>query len=52
MSQFLIELKADVNCRDEQGRTPLHYAALAGDGHMVSALFAEGVSQSYSVWPD
>jgi hypothetical protein len=36
---------ADVNCRDDRGRTPLHNAALAGDGHMVSALLSEGADE-------
>jgi uncharacterized protein len=41
--KFLVEeLKADVNARDPNGFTPLHFAAARGDNEMIKYLVSKG----------
>jgi hypothetical protein len=42
----LVELGADVNCRDDNNRTPLHFACSMGDELMVSALLSFGADEN------
>jgi hypothetical protein len=42
----LVELGADVNCRDDNNRTPLHFACTMGDELMVSALLSFGADEN------
>ncbi|MBA4696446.1 MAG: ankyrin repeat domain-containing protein [Legionella sp.] len=42
----LLELGADVNCQDKQGRTALHYAFLHRDIEVIDALLAAGADIS------
>lgn len=40
--RFLLDAGADLNARDESGRTPLHWAARIGASESVGALLAAG----------
>jgi ankyrin repeat protein len=41
--KFLVEeLGADVNARDHEGNTPMHYAAARGDNEMILYLISKG----------
>ncbi|MBN2594634.1 MAG: ankyrin repeat domain-containing protein [Sedimentisphaerales bacterium] len=42
IAQFLIEKGADVNIRDNRGRTPVHLAVETGQKDIVEALIAKG----------
>ena len=46
IAEKLIAYKADVNKRDAQGWTPMHYAALFADGQMLSFLEERGGKRS------
>lgn len=46
IAQLLVEAGASVNCRNENGETPLHQAASAGDSLMVGYLLAQGAEVS------
>jgi len=40
--QYLVELGADVNARDDEGYTPLHHAASRGDNELILYLVSKG----------
>lgn len=40
--QLLIQLGADVNCRDGQGRTAAHLAIMRGHQHILELLLCHG----------
>ena len=41
----LSQEKVDVNCRDNKGCTPLHYAARQGEAEVVKLLLASEVRE-------
>ena len=43
---YLLEHDVDVNCIDTLHKTPLHYAAAAGDVYMVTELLSAGADDS------
>ena len=44
VTEFLIEKKVDLNAQDDQGRTPLHYAASADYASATEKLLAAGAN--------
>lgn len=44
ISKILIDAGADLNAADNQGRTPLHYAAVSRSSELVMTLIKEGAS--------
>jgi len=44
--EYLVELGADVNARDQNGYSPVHHAAARGDNELILYLVAQGANVS------
>lgn len=46
VAKELLTMKADVNCKNKSGRTPLHIAAQKGNAELVKILLSFGANKT------